>query len=216
MSALASAASLDQIRLIEAQAARVAWPNPPALRWHAGTIPSDWRASWLARKRLDAKTKRGARHPINAILNAAFAVTAGRLAAYLAAAGLSPAIGFLHADKRGRWSLAWDAIEPLRPMIEARAFRLVERERFAASDFIRASDGSLRLAPALLRAVLNECAPPSHTLAQIVRWLARIVTDAGSNAPRRPPSSADVSRLFPLRSAEPVRPCTRLGSFTPE
>jgi CRISP-associated protein Cas1 len=122
LSALASVDSLDRIRSIEAQAARVAWPTTPALRWHAGIVPADWRSPWLARKRLDAKGKRGARHPINAMLNAAFAVTAGRLAAYLMALGLSPVIGFLHADKLGRYSLAWDAIEPLRPMIEARLF----------------------------------------------------------------------------------------------
>jgi CRISPR-associated protein Cas1 len=176
MSGLASATTLDQVRIVEAQAARVAWPDPPSLRWYAGAIPADWRSPWLMRARLDAKGKRGARHPINAMLNAAFAVTAGRLSAYLAATGLSPAIGFLHADKLGRWSLAWDAIEPLRPQIEARLFRFAGRERFASSDFVRASDGSLRLAPALLSAVLNECAP-SQTLAQAVRWLARIIVD---------------------------------------
>jgi CRISP-associated protein Cas1 len=223
MSALASVTSLDQIRSVEAQAARVAWPDPPSLRWHAGAIPTHWRASWLMRTRLDAKSKRAARHPINAMLNATFAVTAGRLAAYIAAAGLSPTIGFLHADKPGRWSLAWDAIEPLRPQIEARLFRFAARERFAPSDFIRASDGSLRLAPGLLSAVLNTCAPPSDTLAQTVRWLARIIADVGSSATPQPPfsandalSSVDASRLFSLRSGQSVRPCARLGRLAPK
>jgi len=179
MSALDRAASLDQIRNVEAQASRVAWPDTPALQWEKGPVPSDWRSPWLMRTRLDAKGKRAARHPLNAMLNAAFAVTAGRLAAYIAAAGLSPAIGFLHADKPGRWSLAWDAIEPLRPMIEARAFRFVARERFAPDDFIRAPDGSLRLAPGLLSAVLDYCAPPSQPLAQCVRWLSRLLAANG-------------------------------------
>jgi CRISP-associated protein Cas1 len=223
MSALASADSLDRVRLIEAQAARVAWPNTPTLRWHAGSIPADWRAPWLMRTRLDAKGKRGARSPINAMLNAAFAVTAGRLAAYIAASGLSPAIGFLHADKAGRWSLAWDAIEPLRPMIEARLFRLVARERFAPDDFIQVSDGSLRLAAGLLSAVLNDCAPPSQTLAQTVRWLARMVEDAGSSVTPRPPSSAndalssvDASSRFSPRSAQVIRACARLAKLAPK
>jgi CRISP-associated protein Cas1 len=205
MIALDCAASLDRIRNIEAQAARLAWPNTPALRWEAGSVPTDWRLPWLARMRLDARTKSGARHPLNALLNAAFAVTAGRLAAYLAATGMSPAVGFLHSDKPGRWSLAWDAIEPLRPMIEVRVFRLVERERFASNDFIRASDGSLRLAAGLLSAVLNECAPPSQTLVQSVRWLARIVVNASSL------SGADAPSRFLPRSAQPVRPCARLS-----
>jgi CRISPR-associated protein Cas1 len=179
--ALGRASSLDQVRSIEAQASRIAWPSPPMLRWSKGPIPADWRKPWLMRSRLDAKGKRRARHPVNAMLNAAFAVTAGRLAAYLAASGMSPAIGFLHADKRGRWSLAWDAIEPLRPLIEARAFRFIARERFSASDFIVAPDGSLRLAPGLLSAVLNHCAPPHATLSQCVRSLIDLVAASSSN-----------------------------------
>ena len=101
------------------------------------------------------------------------------------ALGLAPAIGFLHNDRRGRWSLAWDAIEPLRPAIEARVFRLVEAERFAVSDFVRAPDGSLRLAPALLAMVLNEAAPPHAALAQCVRWLARLVLSSADEGRTR-------------------------------
>ena len=85
-----SAMSLEQVRLIEAQASRAAWPHTPALQWDKGPIPIDWRSPWLMRTRLDAKGKRGARHPVNAMLNAAFAVTAGRLAAYLSATGFAP------------------------------------------------------------------------------------------------------------------------------
>ena len=181
LGALARAATLDQVRIVEAQASRVAWPDPPRLKWERGPIPADLAAPWLMRTRLDAKGKRGARHPVNAMLNAAFAVTAGRLAAYLAASGFAPAIGFLHADKRGRWSLAWDAIEPLRPAIEARVFRLIERERFDLSDFVRAPDGLLRLAPGLLAAVLNQCAPPHAALAQCVKWIERLILSAGQH-----------------------------------
>jgi CRISP-associated protein Cas1 len=178
-----SAMSLKQVRLIEAQASRAAWPHSPALKWDKGPIPIDWRSPWLMRTRLDAKGKRGARHPVNAMLNAAFAVTAGRLAAYLSATGFAPVIGFLHADKRGRWSLAWDAIEVLRPAIEARVFALIEREWFALDDFVRAPDGSVRLASTLLSMVLNECAPSAQSLARCVRWIMRLVL-----------SSADESR----------------------
>jgi CRISPR-associated endonuclease Cas1 len=187
--------SIDQIRNVEAQASRVAWPSPPALRWETGPVPPDWSAPWIMRTRLDAKGKRGARHPINAMLNAAFAVTAGRLTTYIAAAGLSPAIGFLHADKAGRWSLAWDAIEPLRPMIEARIFGLVKGKRFAVADFVRETDGSLRLAPGVLRAVLNECAPPSRPLSQAVRWIVRLIESGGSAASGVAEKSGEILRL---------------------
>jgi hypothetical protein len=39
-------------------------------------------------------------------------------------------------------------------------------------------DGSIRLAPSLLSAVLNECAPPHATLASAVRWIERLVSTA--------------------------------------
>lgn len=186
---LMSAPGVVGVRIAEAQASRAAWPDGATLRWEAGAVPPEWKAPWLMRSRLDARTKWGesarvkrhARHPINAMLNAAFAVTAGRLAAYLAALGLAPAIGFLHADKPGRQSLAWDAIEPLRPMIEARLFRFISSERFAASDFKRSPDGSLRLAPGCLSAVLNASAPPSHVLAGCVRQMARLIGEAAAD-----------------------------------
>jgi CRISPR-associated protein Cas1 len=181
--ALALARTVEAARIVEAQASRLAWCAPIALKWENGPIPLDYAAPWLMRSRIDARgrRKRGARHPVNAMLNAAFSVTAGRLCAYLAGLGLAPAIGFLHSDKRGRWSLAWDAIEPLRPAIEARVFGLVERERFAVSDFTRAPDGSLRLSPVLLSTVLNEAAPPSTALAAAARWIARLVLSAGKD-----------------------------------
>jgi len=178
---LSEALTVEAIRNVEAQASRIAWGAPIALRFDRGPVPADWRAPWLARTRLDARTKQRARHPLNGMLNAAFSVTAGRLTAYLAAAGLSPAIGFLHADKVGRFSLGWDAVEIFRPMIEARLFRLVERERFLVTDFERDTEGALRLAGPCLRLVLNEVAPPPGALSRCVKWMAGLI-EAGALA----------------------------------
>jgi CRISPR/Cas system-associated endonuclease Cas1 len=76
---LRQAANVAAIRNVEAQASRIAWGSPVALAFDRGPVQADWLAQWLARVRLDAHTKRRARHPINAMLNAAFSVTAGRL-----------------------------------------------------------------------------------------------------------------------------------------
>ena len=108
--ALASAATVQEAMIIEAQAARASWAgSAPKLQWRAGSprVPPAWKEPMLARQRADLRVKRHATHPINAMLNAVFSVTAGRLVADLQAAGAHPAIGFLHADKPGRWSLAW-------------------------------------------------------------------------------------------------------------
>ena len=153
MHAVEAAVSVQDAMTIEAQAGRVSWPGAPTLRWQDGKrIPYVWKQPWLGRTRIDMRVKRYATHPINAMLNVVFAVTGARLAAYLVAEGAQPAIGFLHADKPGRWSLAWDAIEPMRPSIEASVFDFIAANRFSAADFmvVRGGRGSIRLADNLL------------------------------------------------------------------
>ncbi len=79
-----------------------------------------------------------ASHPINAMLNYAYVVEAGRLARALTARGLILPLGFLHKPKQGRNSLVWDAIEPIRPAIDARVFAFAKEREFGRSDFPQA------------------------------------------------------------------------------
>jgi CRISPR-associated protein Cas1 len=182
------AATVQEAMIVEAQAARVSWGDSaaPKLQWRAGSprVPPAWKQPMLARQRLDLQLKRYATHPMNAMLNAVFSVTAGRLAAALEAAGAHSAIGFLHADKPGRWSLAWDAIEPLRPSIEASLFAFVRRYQFSGGDFIRVQDarGSIRLGSNLLRVVIAECAPSHALLNDAAGWMIALIL----SAPRAP------------------------------
>lgn len=134
---------------------------------------------------------------MNAMLNAVFSVTAGRLAAALQAAGAHPAIGFLHADKPGRWSLAWDTIELLRPSIEASLFAFVRRYQFSGGDFICVRDarGSIRLGSNLLRVVIAECAPSHVLLNNAAGWMIALIL----RAPRAP-----LPQLVGLDAFEPL------------
>jgi len=198
--ATAHAATVQEAMIVEAQAARVSWgDSPPNLRWRAGSprVPPAWKEPVLARQRADLRVKRYATHPINAMLNAVFSVTAGRLVAALQAAGAHPAIGFLHADKPGRWSLAWDAIEPLRPSIEASLFAFIRRHQFSGGDFIRIRDarGSIRLGSNLLRVVIAECAPSRALLNAAVGWMIELTL----SAPRAP-----LAQLLSLSAPEPL------------
>ena len=181
--AAARAATVQEAMIAEAQAARVSWgDSAPELRWRAGSprVPPAWKKPVLARQRADLRVKHHATHPVNAMLNAVFSVTAGRLVAALVAAGAHPAIGFLHADKPGRWSLAWDAIEPLRPSIEADVFAFIRRHQFSGGDFIRVHDarGSIRLGSNLLRVVVAECAPTHALLKDAAQWIIELVLSA--------------------------------------
>jgi CRISP-associated protein Cas1 len=176
----ASGGSVQDVMAIEAQAARVSWGEGITVRWRGGPVPSQWGRPWLARARIDTRAKRHATHPVNAALNAVFSVTAGRLAACLSAQGAHPAIGYLHADKPGRFSLAYDAIEPLRPAIEASVFGFIRSNRFGVDDFIRIRDarGSLRLAESFLRVLLSECAPPSRSIDEAAARMIELILAA--------------------------------------
>ena len=193
------ATTVQEAMIVEAQAARVSWgDSAPKLQWRAGSprVPPAWKEPVLARQRADLRVKRYATHPVNAMLNAVFSVTAGRLVAALQAAGAHPAIGFLHADKLGRWSLAWDAIEPLRPSIEASLFAFIRRHQFSGGDFIRVHDsrGSIRLGSNLLRVVIAECAPSHALLNDAAGWMVALIL----SAPRAP-----LPQLVGLDALEP-------------
>jgi CRISPR-associated protein Cas1 len=180
----ASRGSVQEVMAIEAQAARASWGQGISMSWRGGPVPPEWRRPWLARARIDTRAKRHATHPVNAALNAVFSVTAGRLAASLSAQGAHPAIGYLHSDKPGRFSLAYDAIEPLRPVIEASVFRFIRSNRFGVDDFIRLRDarGSLRLAESFLRVLLSECAPPTRDISDAATRMIELILAAPREA----------------------------------
>ena len=193
---LACARSVREVMIVEAQAARVVWLNVPMLSWRVGTprVLASWKLPYSTRRRMAGPSARRASHPINAMLNAAFSITAGRLAAQLVAQGAHPALGFLHADKPGRWSLAYDAIEPLRPTIERSVFDFVRKHQFGANDFILTKNGSIRLMDNLFRTIIAETAVSSRTLDGAINWLITLIRDTASCSM---PRDAQAALLFP-------------------
>jgi CRISPR/Cas system-associated endonuclease Cas1 len=172
---LAAAPSLRHILMVEAQAARSAWmKHEIMLRWReAGVVPKSWKLPYGARRRMNSKSARLATDPINALLNLALAVTIGRVTVSLCARGLSPAIGIIH--KTPQWALAYDAIEPLRPHVEAATFKFIREHKFAPSDFIRVSDGQVKTDSALSRAFLNVAAAPQANIDKVVERLCSLI-----------------------------------------
>jgi CRISPR-associated protein Cas1 len=64
----------------------------------------------------------------------------------LEAHGFDPQVGFLHADRPGRASLALDLMEELRPVLADRlALSLVNRRQLGADDFVVEEAGGVRL-----------------------------------------------------------------------
>jgi hypothetical protein len=90
----------------------------------------------------------------------------------LAEVGLDPGIGIFHADRDGRVSLAYDAIEPLRPYIEAWLLCCLAEVRFAKRDFYEEGDGTVRITRPLSSWLAMTAALWRQAAEVIARWLA--------------------------------------------
>lgn len=82
----------------------------------------------------------------NALLSFLYAVLGNDCRGALEGVGLDPAIGFLHADRPGRMSLALDLMEEMRPVLADRlALSLINRRQLAVSDFEEGEAGAVLL-----------------------------------------------------------------------
>jgi CRISPR/Cas system-associated endonuclease Cas1 len=81
------------------------------------------------------------------------------------------ACGFLHADLKGRDSLVYDVMEPLRGTVDGLVLRVLASRTLHYGDITRVHDGSCRLHPQLARAVVAACKLPQETIGQQAIWL---------------------------------------------
>jgi CRISPR-associated protein Cas1 len=165
IAAVRRARSTPEIMNCEATAAKLNFDRRQCeLKPRGGPLPVAWRRFTQRSASPNSYSPRRAKHPINAMLNVNYSIVAGRLAAQLSARGTCLSIGFLHADKKNRFSLVYDAIEPLRPLIEAKTFAFVAKRKFSRADFFRLSDGEVRIAPNLLKVLTQETALPESDI----------------------------------------------------
>ena len=178
---LDEARSVAEIVTIEARIAAAYWRafRDLGLRERkGGDLPRSWLRFANRQKGAQFLGSKHASHPINAMLNYAYVVEAGRLARALTAAGFALPIGFLHSDKRGRNSLVWDAIEPLRPLIDARVFKFIGQREFVRSDFPQAGRNAHRIDRAIIAELLRVSLLPWERHEGAARWMERTITDA--------------------------------------
>jgi CRISPR-associated endonuclease Cas1 len=119
---LPDAKALEQIRLFESRGAYAywsAWSDLPINfpKSDLRRVPDHWRAF---RNRVSPLTgsPRLAANPVNAILNYLYAILESETRLAIAALGLGPGLGVLHMDAPSRDSLAFDVMEPVRPMVD--------------------------------------------------------------------------------------------------
>ena len=132
-----------------------AWHGMP-MTWTATArrpVPSGWQ-SYTGRSSLATGVKpenRNASHPVNAMLNYAYAVKLAQMQIQAIADGYDPTLGIMHNGKRGSPALILDLIEPERPRIDGAILTLVRNQKFSAADFPIRSNGACRLSPQLAR-----------------------------------------------------------------
>jgi CRISPR-associated protein Cas1 len=136
-----------------------AWQSLP-LRWkglNRHPIPIDWH--YFGQRYTFARNKGGTRnasHPVNAILNYAYAILESQVRIQVIAAGFDPTIGFLHSGRRGRSDFVLDLMEPLRPVVDRRVLEFVQAYVFHPADFTIRPDGVCRLNPEIARHVVRQ------------------------------------------------------------
>jgi CRISPR-associated protein Cas1 len=141
---LPTAANLDALRGLEGEAAR---------RYFSGIdllVRSDQRVAFA----MDGRSRRPPRDRMNALLSFLYAMWMNDCRSASEAAGLDPQVGFLHAVRPGRASLALDLLEEFRPLADRLALTLVNRGQLSPDDFILHEGGGVSLKEDARKAVV--------------------------------------------------------------
>jgi CRISPR-associated endonuclease Cas1 len=187
---LPSAESLDRVRLIEAQAAKLywhSWADVPILwpRTDERRVPEHWKRFGSRISPL-THSPRLASNPPNALLNFLYGILESEARLSAVVMGLDPAIGFLHADTPNRDSLACDLMEVCRPRgVDAFVLNWLQSEPLRKSDFWENRNGNCRIAASL---AIKLC-ETSDTWRRLMAPVAEYVAQATWSSISRPTPS---------------------------
>jgi CRISPR-associated endonuclease Cas1 len=150
---LSSSESIDRVRLVEAQAAKLYWQvwSDIPIRWpriDERRVPEHWKRFGSRISPL-THSPRLAASPANACLNFLYALLEAEARLAASAMGLDPGMGCLHVDTPNRDSLACDLMEVCRPKVDAFVLNWLQSEPFRKSDFSEDRNGNCRLVSAL-------------------------------------------------------------------
>jgi len=151
---------MNDIRAIEGESAAAyfaAWVDIE-MQWTAAArypAPDQWRTYRSRSSTLTGRKPRNwkASHPINAMLNYAYAVKAARLQIQAVADGFDPNAGIMHHSRPDFPAYVYDLIEPERPKVDAAILSFAKSRKFSGADFVLRKDGVCRLSPQLARMV---------------------------------------------------------------
>jgi CRISPR-associated endonuclease Cas1 len=182
--ALETTQTIEEVRLCEAKAASVywnAWTNV-SIRMRprdVSRVPVAW-TRYETRKSTLTNGPRAATNPINSLLNYSHSLLESEARLALLGAGLDPTLGVLHADQRNRDSFALDAMEPVRPAVEAFVLDLLEERVLTSRDFVELPNGVCRVRAPLTHDLALTLPRWRQLMAPVVSHLARAFRDAST------------------------------------
>ncbi|HDL5699330.1 TPA: type I-C CRISPR-associated endonuclease Cas1 [Mannheimia haemolytica] len=96
----------------------------------------------------DGRNRRPPRDGVNALLSFLYSILGKDISGALQGVGLDPQIGFLHADRPGRDSLAQDILEEFRAWwVDRMVLSLINRGQVKTDDFVTEASGAVTLKP---------------------------------------------------------------------
>jgi CRISP-associated protein Cas1 len=132
-----SATTIDEVRGLEGEAATQYFGAFNAL-----LSPSAGAEAF----RFSRRSRRPPLDPINALLSFLYTLLLHDARSACEAVGLDPCVGFLHADRLGKPSLALDLIEEFRAFLADRlAFSLINRKQIKADGFETRESGAVEM-----------------------------------------------------------------------
>jgi CRISPR-associated endonuclease Cas1 len=213
----ASDNDLASFRTLEARAAIQYWNVLAALPVSFArrqTVPPAWRRIG---DRISPLTRRPQRAvtPAQALFNYAYTILTGEQAHACMAHGLCPGIGILHTDAVEGDNLAYDLLEPLRPVVDRLVLDIIAGQTFVKRDFGELPDGCVVLDYPIRRRLTEIIAPAirplcDRTAVQAASVFGRIAQEAGTPAGFLPPFARGALRRRSGRRTAQLPTCPAL------
>jgi CRISP-associated protein Cas1 len=153
--------TISELRALEANCAASyfrSWVGMP-IKWRGTSrrpVPDNWPSIGARSSPYHLAGNRNAAHPVNAILNYAYATLESEIRITAIADGYDPTIGILHEGNNGSSKFIFDFMEPERPKVDRAALDFVKGHVFDSADFVIRTDGVCRLNPEMARMLVAE------------------------------------------------------------
>ena len=119
-------------------------------------IPESWLRIGQRSSPFQMTGNHNAAHPVNAMLNYAYAVLEGQIRIKAISDGYDPTLGIMHHGRDKSSKFVFDLMEPERPKVDRKILEFVENNVFDPADFTIGSKGVCRLNPEMARSIVKD------------------------------------------------------------